>query len=367
MKIAILSVFPPYRGGIAQFNERLSEVLGKEHELLLVNFKRQYPDILFPGKTQFEPEGRSIANAAMLDTINPLTWGKTARYINRWQPDVLISRYWMSFFAPSLGYTTRQVKAKTKLAILDNVVPHEQKAWDRPFTDYFLKSFDRYGVMSQSVANDLLSFVPDAKYFFQPHPLYDHFGEGIPKAQAMKELGLDPSKKTILFFGFIREYKGLDILIEAFAQLDGPYQLLIAGEFYGNEMHYQSMIADHPKAADIVLHSHYIPETEVGKYFSAADLCVLPYRSATQSGITAISYHFNVPVVATKVGGLEEYIRHGETGLLVEKAEPTAIAEAIRKYFAELDPAVCAQNIEVLKKEFSWESFADALVDFLKK
>lgn len=366
MKIAILSVFPPFRGGIAQFNERLSEVLGKEHELLLVNFKRQYPDMLFPGKTQMEPDGRNIADAALLDTINPLSWGKTARYINRWQPDVLITRYWMSFFAPSLGYTARMVKAKTKLAILDNVVPHEPKAWDKPLTRYFLKSFDRYGVMSQSVANDLQDFVPDAKYFFKPHPLYDHFGEGIPKAEATKALGLDPAKKTILFFGFIREYKGLDILIDAFAQLDGPYQLVIAGEFYGNEMRYQSMIADHPKTRDIILHSNYIPEAEVGKYFSAADLCVLPYRSATQSGITAISYHFNVPVVATKVGGLEEYIRHGETGLLVEKADPALIAQAIAQYFSQMNPELCSENIEQLKKELSWEAFAQAVVNFSK-
>jgi glycosyltransferase involved in cell wall biosynthesis len=366
MKIAILSVFPPYRGGICQFNERLSQVLGQEHELLLVNFKRQYPDILFPGKTQLEPEGRSIAQTAMLDTINPLSWGKTARYINRWQPDVLITRYWMSFFAPSLGFTTRRIKAKTKLAILDNVVPHEPKLWDKPLTRYFLNSFDKYGVMSRSVANDLLHFVPNAEYFFKPHPLYDHFGELLPKEIAKQSLGLDPNKKTILFFGFIREYKGLDILIDAFAQLEGPYQLLIAGEFYGNEMRYQSMIANHPKTQDIILHSNYIPESEVGKYFSASDLCVLPYRSATQSGITAISYHFNVPVVATKVGGLEEYIRQGETGLLVEKAEPKLIATAIAKYFSELNPSECAQHIHALKKELSWEAFSRALVDFVK-
>jgi len=244
VKIAILSSFYPLRGGIAQFNACILEQLGRDNEVRAFNFKRQYPSLLFPGKTQYvtpEDEAVPVDSTAILDTANPFSWASTAKAIREWGPDLLVMRYWMSWFAPSLGYVARHVHCK-RIAVLDNVTPHEPHFFDKPFSKYFLKSCDGFITMTSVVKDDLLELVPDAKYIMLPHPLYSHFGEALEKKSARQALGLDPEKKTLLFFGLIRDYKGLDILLEAFATLPDEYQLLIAGEPYGSEEKYKHLV-----------------------------------------------------------------------------------------------------------------------------
>ena len=237
MKIAILSCFYPYRGGIAQFNANLFEELGRHHDVKAFNFKRQYPDLLFPGKTQYvtpDDEAVSIESQALLDTAGPLSYGRTARAIRAWDPDILVMRYWMSWFGPSLGYVARHMKDKCKvIAILDNVIPHEPRFFDKPFTKYFLSGCDGFVSMCSEVDRDLQSFGTGKPHTIMPHPLYSHFGERIPREEAEDALGLEHGKKNLLFFGLIRKYKGLDILLKAFNGLGEDYQLIIAGEPYG--------------------------------------------------------------------------------------------------------------------------------------
>ncbi|MEF9930930.1 MAG: glycosyltransferase, partial [Bacteroidales bacterium] len=312
MRIAILSCFYPYRGGISQFNACLLGELSKQHTVKAYNFTRQYPNFLFPGKTQYVTEDDNavpVESQALLDTANPFSYMATAKAIRNWDPDILIMRYWMSYFAPSLGYVARHMNKNCKIiSILDNVIPHEQRFFDRPFTKYFLKPNNGYVVLCDAVKNDLLQFVPNANFINTPHPLYSHFGNKMSKNKAVEAIGIQKEKKNILFFGLIREYKGLDILLEAFATLDKSYQLIIAGEPYGSFEKYQKLIDSSPNKENIYVNTNYIKDSEVNKYFSAADVCVLPYRSATQSGISSISYHFEIPMITTNVGGLKETI-----------------------------------------------------------
>ncbi len=371
MRIAVLSCFYPFRGGIAQFNAALLAELGKTDIVRAYNFTRQYPNFLFPGKSQYvtpDDEAVPVESIPVLDSANPLTWISTARKIREWNPDVLIIRYWMSYFAPSLGYVARHIGKDCKvIGILDNVVPHEQRFFDTAFTKYFLGSCDGFLTMCDAVTKDLLSLKPDAKYMIRQHPLYSHFGEKLDRRSAEQALGLAPGKKNILFFGLIRKYKGLDILLEAFGGLDESYQLIIAGEPYGSFEPYQKIIDSIPGKDRIHIFPKYIKDSEVKAYFSAADLTVLPYRSATQSGISSISYHFEVPMIVTDVGGLKSTIGESGTGIVAEKPEPSCIREEIEKYFA--DPMIkesCIDRIRIEKRRLSWSAFSDSLKQFVK-
>ena len=367
MRIAILSSFYPLRGGIAQFNACIFEQLGRDNEVRAFNFTRQYPSLLFPGKTQYvtpDDEAVSVDSTAVLDTVNPFSWARTAKEIRRWKPDLLVMRYWMSWFAPSLGYVARHVGCKT-VAILDNVTPHEPHFFDKPLSRRFLRSCDGFVTMTSVVTQDLLELVPDAKYITLPHPLYSHFGEAIDRDTAIRDLGLDPARKTLLFFGLIREYKGLDILLEAFRGLGDDYQLIIAGEPYGNDGKYAALIESLPGKDRIKYFPKYIKDSEVKRYFSAADVSVLPYRSATQSGISSVSYHFEVPLIVTDVGGLKETIGDRGTGLVAPEATPEAIKKEILRYFS--DSAIAASCREAIRKEkerLSWNKFCLSLTAF---
>lgn len=370
MKIAILSCFYPYRGGISQFNACLYEELRREHVVKAFNFSRQYPEFLFPGKTQYvtdDDEAVPVESVSLLDTANPFSYAKTYRAIREWKPDVLIVRYWMSYFAPSLGYITRKMRKHCKvISILDNVVPHEPHFFDAPLTRYFLKGSSGSVTLCEAVSKDLLTLKPDAEYTVIQHPLYSHFGAKKDRAEAEKKLGLKPGKKNILFFGLIREYKGLDILLEAFSRLDEGYQLIIAGEPYGSFDKYQRLIDSMPGKDRIFMDLKYIKDSEVSDYFSAADVAVLPYRSATQSGISSVSYHFEVPMIVTDVGGLKETIGDRGTGLVADEGTPEAICKEIKKYFA--DPRIkedCIKNIRVEKDRLSWNTFARKLTEFI--
>ena len=370
MKIAILSCFYPYRGGISQFNACLYGELSKHHDVKAFNFSRQYPEFLFPGKTQFvteDDEAVPVESVSLLDTANPFSYIRTYRAIREWNPDVLIVRYWMSYFGPSLGYITRRMKKHCKvISILDNVVPHEPHFFDTPLTKYFLKGSTGCVTLCEAVSHDLLRLKPDAEYTVIQHPLYSHFGQKKERVEAERKLGLKPGKKNILFFGLIRKYKGLDILLEAFGKLSDEYQLIVAGEPYGSFEPYQEIIDRLPNKERIVTELKYIKDSEVTDYFSAADLAVLPYRTATQSGISSVSYHFEVPMIVTDVGGLKETIGDRGTGIVVPEGTPEAIAEAIENYFRNPQTAEeCVKNIRSEKERLSWKGFTEKLTEFI--
>ena len=373
MKIAILSCFYPYRGGISQFNACLYDELRKEHVVRAFNFKRQYPEFLFPGKTQFvteDDEAVPVESTSLLDTATPFTYISTYRAIRDWEPDVLIVRYWMSYFGPSLGYITRKMKKHCKvISILDNVIPHEPHFFDEPLTKYFLKGSTGSVTLCEAVSKDLLNIQPDARYTVIHHPLYSHFGQKLPRKMAEERLGLEHGKKNLLFFGLIRDYKGLDILLEAFRMLPGyDWQLIIAGEPYGSFDKYQKIIDTIPENERIRMSLKYIKDSEVTDYFSAADVAVLPYRSATQSGISSVAYHFEVPMIVTDVGGLKETIGDTGTGLVSPEISPEAICKEILRFFS--NPAIkerCISNIRIEKERLSWKTFACRLTEFIRQ
>ena len=373
MKIAILSCFYPYRGGISQFNACLYDELRKEHVVRAFNFKRQYPEFLFPGKTQFvteDDEAVPVESTSLLDMANPFTYISTYRAIRDWEPDVLIVRYWMSYFGPSLGYITRKMKKHCKvISILDNVIPHEPHFFDEPLTKYFLKGSTGSVTLCEAVSKDLLNIQPDARYTVIQHPLYSHFGQKLPREIAEERLGLEHGKKNLLFFGLIRDYKGLDILLEAFRMLPGyDWQLIIAGEPYGSFDKYQKIIDTIPENERIRMSLKYIKDSEVTDYFSAADVAVLPYRSATQSGISSVAYHFEVPMIVTDVGGLKETIGDTGTGLVSPEISPEAICKEILRFFS--NPAIkerCISNIRIEKERLSWKTFACRLTEFIRQ
>lgn len=368
MKIAMLSTFYPFRGGIAQFNANLYQELSNKHEVLPYTFTRQYPNFLFPGKTQYitaEDNAITIDSIPILDTANPFSYWSAAQKIAKEKPDLLIMKYWMSYLAPSLGTVANRLRKKgcKVITILDNVIPHEQRFFDRPLTTGFLKQNSGFVAMSESVQNDLLSLHPKAKSILKPHPLYNHFGEKIAAQEARKTLGIDPDKKTILFFGLIRDYKGLDLLIDAMNHLEEDIQLVIAGESYGSFDKYTRQISQTKHPERIKVFNRYINDNEVPLFFSAADTCVLPYKSATQSGITSIAYHFETPLLATNTGGLSESIRQQGVGLMIPEINAPSIADTIARFYQQ-DRAAFTANFQREKQLLSWESFADAILSF---
>ena len=369
MKIAFLSVFYPYRGGIAQFNAHLLEALGEGNDTHAFNFTRQYPGFLFPGQTQYVTEqdkATPVESTRILDTANPLTWRRAGRTILRWKPDLAVFGYWNSYFVPSHAPVARMLRRhgiKT-VTVVHNAIPHEPKFFDKPLARRFFRLSDVLVSMCDAVTSDIRSLCPDARIVQQPHPVYDHFGQKMDQALARKQLGLDPDRRTLLFFGLIRDYKGLDLLIDAMPILGPEYQLVIAGESYGSFEKYETQITASGCADRIKVFNRYIDDEEVPAFFSAADLCVLPYKSATQSGITAIALHFGLPLVATPVGGLAESIERPGIGLMTDGISAEAVAEAIRKFF-EAGPDGFIARIAEVKKSMTWEAFAEKILRFV--
>ena len=313
-----------------------------------------------------------IESEALLDTVNPFSWSVTARRIASFKPDVLILRYWMSWFAPSLGSVGRKLKKALPeckvVAILDNVIPHEPHFFDRSFTSWFLKGTDGCVTMCAEVEQDLLRLSPDKKHIVLHHPVYSHFGQRLERSEAVKRLGIkSDNSRNLLFFGLIRDYKGLDVLIRAFSLLDdGDYNLVIAGEPYGSFDKYQAMIDACPRKENIYLFPDYIRDSEVKNYFSACDLTVLPYKSATQSGISAISNHFELPMVVTDVGGLREAVGDSGTGIVCAESTPECVCAAIRDYFADPSEALrIKENIRNLNRKLSWSNYCSSLMKFI--
>ncbi len=370
MKIVFLSTFYPFRGGIAQFNALLYREMEKKNEVEAITFKRQYPTLLFPGKTQMVSQNDiadPIPSKRWLDSINPLTYLTTAFKVKKLNPDLILTKYWMSFFAPSLGFVLGMQSKKTKrIAILDNVIPHEKRFFDHAFNRYFLKRNDGFIAMSEKVQKDLFHYLPNAKCLLIPHPIYNQFGEKLSRNEALSKLGIEnhSDKKILLFFGIIRDYKGLDILLKSLSHLDESYFLVVAGEVYGSFEKYESIISELGLKDRIALFNNYIDDSDVKNYFSAADVCILPYKSATQSGITNISYHFELPIIATNVGGLAETIIHEKTGLIVDEVSEKALANSIISYFQNNYSSAMANEIKIINQENSWHNFAQRLLDF---
>jgi len=371
MKIAYLSTFYPFRGGIAQFNASLYRVLEKNNEVQAFTFTRQYPTILFPGTSQYVTpvdEVDKIPSKAILDTINPVSYPRAARTIVEFKPDMLLTKYWMPFFAPSLGSVSKTLKKHNviNISILDNVIPHEKRLGDVALTQFFLNQQHGFVVMSSSVRDDLLKLRPDAVYEEHPHPIYNHFGPKLSKQEARQLLNLPENKKILLFFGFIRDYKGLDLLLKSMKMLSEDYHLVIAGEVYGSFDKYDDLISRLHIKNKVSKHIHYINDKDVPKYFSAVDVCVLPYKSATQSGIIGICYQYNLPVIATNTGSLKEMIEPYNTGLIVNELTFQALTSTIEKFFSS-NINKFAESIEQYKEKYSWENLSYAILNIYSK
>jgi D-inositol-3-phosphate glycosyltransferase len=366
LKILIIGPAYPLRGGLASFDERLAKTYADAgHEVEILTFSLQYPGFLFPGKTQYstEPPPPGLKINVALNSVNPFNWIKTGLHYKKKNFDIAIFRFWMPFMGPSMGTIARIISSNDHtriIAIADNVVPHEKRIGDLPFTKYFLRGCDGFIAMSKSVMKDLSKFAPGKPKTYCPHPMYDNFGEPLPKGTALSNLGLSPSFKYLLFFGFIRKYKGLDLLLQAFAdeRLRAlPLKLIIAGEYYEDPEPYRQMIRDLNLSEHVIEHTDFIPDSKVGNYFSAADLVVQTYKSATQSGVTQIAYYFNKPMLVTDVGGLAEMVPHGKVGYVVPPS-PAPVADAILDYFNNHRESEYARNIGVEKLKFTWEALA---------
>lgn len=361
-KIILIGSAHPYRGGLAAYNERLAEALQEAgHEVTIYTFTLQYPNFLFPGKTQFTTEAASakITIKRKVNSINPLNWIIVGNEIKRLKPDILLIKYWLPFMGPCFGTIARLAKKNrhTKvISILDNVVPHEKRVGDVAFTKYYIGSSDAFIGMSQTVLDDLKLFDNKKPSAFNPHPLFDNFGKPVPKEQAKQLLGLDAGTNYMLFFGFIRDYKGLDLLLEAFADerlQKIKLKLIIAGEFYSDKKKYDDLIDNYNLKDRLVLKTDFIPDSEVFKYFCAADIVVQPYKHATQSGVTQIAYQFNKPMIVTNVGGLAEIVPDGKAGYVVEPS-PTAIANAIFDFYSANKENFFIDGIKQIRPRFEW-------------
>lgn len=368
--IKIIGPAYPYRGGLAAYNERLArEFITQGYQVEIETFTLQYPSSLFPGKTQFaeweSPEGLSIKRT--VNSINPLNWLRIGKRIKKEKPDLVMVRYWLPFMAPALGSICRLIrknKHSKVICLADNIIPHEKRPGDNVLTQYFMKSIDGMVAMSKSVLSDIDRFNPQLPRQLCPHPLFDNFGEKINPQHAKKQLELEEETCYLLFFGFIRDYKGLDILLEAFADkriAKLPVKLIIAGEFYTNPAPYLETI-NKPKLKNrIILKTDFIPDNEVNKYFCAADLVVQPYKTATQSGVTQIGYHFERPMLVTNVGGLPEIIPDQKVGYVVEP-NATEIANAIIDFYTKKRQQEFETNLVEEKKKFSWLNMVNAFI-----
>ncbi len=374
MKIIIVGTAYPYRGGLSAFNERLAyEFQNQGHEVEIYTFTLQYPGFLFPGKTQYsdEPAPEKLRIYRKINSCNPFNWIKVGREIRRKRPDLMITKFWLPFMGPCFGTIARCVRRNrhTKLiSILDNVVPHEHRIGDKMFARYFIRPTDGFVAMSKSVLQDLRLFTQSKPARFCPHPLYDHYGERLPREEALKLLGLDSSFRYVLFFGFIRAYKGLDLLFDAFADerlRELPVKLIVAGEFYGDPEPYLEQVKRLGIGEKVVLCTDFIPDSEVNRHFSAADIVAQPYKSATQSGVTQIAFHFEKPMLVTNVGGLAEIVPDGKVGFVVEP-DSRQIADALFRFFSGNRQEEFERNLREEKKKYAWTSMTEAIEGLMR-
>ena len=373
-KIVILGPAHPLRGGLATYNERLCNAfLSKGHQTSIYTFSLQYPSFLFPGKSQFsdEPAPSNLDIKVVINSINPLNWLKIGWELKNLKPDIIVVRYWLPFMGPCLGTILRLVKLNkhTKIVcIADNIIPHEKRIGDSLFTSYFIQPIDGFITMSEKVLANLDLFsTKNKKKKFIPHPLYDNFGDIMSKSEAKEHLNLNKDDSYLLFFGFIRKYKGLDLLLHAMKMIQNPsLKLIIAGEFYEDAQPYLKLIDELKLVDRVILKTSFITDSEVKYYFCASDLVVQPYKSATQSGVTPLAYHFEIPMVVTNVGGLTAMVPDGEVGLIAEPNE-FSIANKINEYFDRKLEESFKKNLKREKLKYSWDIMTKAIIDIAKK
>jgi glycosyltransferase involved in cell wall biosynthesis len=371
MNIIIVGTAYPYRGGLAAFNERLAGQFQREgHQVEMYTFTVQYPNFLFPGKTQFtdDPAPKELKITRKINSCNPCNWLKVGKEIGKKNADVVVFAYWMSFMAPCFGTLARQIKKNGKsrcIGLIHNMIPHEPNVLDKLFPGYFVKAMDGFTTLSEAVVKDIEHF--DHKHkpkSWAPHPIYDHYGTRLDKAEARKQLGIAADGKIVLFFGFIRDYKGLDLLIDAFGDLrlqDMGIRLLVAGEFYGDPKPYLDRIHSLDISDIVMLHNDYIPDNEVNLYFSACDIVAQPYKTATQSGVTQVAFHFEKPMLVTNVGGLPEIVPDGKIGYVVEP-NAQSIADALVKFYKEEKETAFIEGVREEKKKYGWDRMTNAVL-----
>lgn len=370
LNIVIVGPAYPYRGGLATYNLLLAQNLQKQgHQVKIITFSLQYPNLLFPGKTQFstEPCPDNIHIEQAINSVNPVNWYRVGKRLQKEKPDLVVFRYWMSFMAPAFGTIARIIKKNNHsrlIAITDNIIPHEKHFFDQAFTPYFLKPFHGFVTMSKAVLEDLKKFKIQVPSYYTPHPMYESFGEAISKEEAKKKLDLDADKSYLLFFGFIRKYKGLDLLLEVFADeriAKKNIQLIIAGEYYESPQSYEQLIEKYQLKERLVLRNDFIPDSEVVNYFCAADMVVQTYKEATQSGVTQIAYFYDKPMLVTNVGGLAELVPHLEVGYVLEKNKDE-IVNAILDFYDNQREKIFKANVKKYKENFSWNTMIKTLL-----
>lgn len=368
-RIVIIGPAHPLRGGLATFNQRLAKAFREEgHDCSIYSFSLQYPSFLFPGKTQYtdDPPPENLTIHTVINSVNPLNWLRVGNRLRREKPDLIVVRFWLPFMGPALGTLLRRVRKNRHtriICIADNVIPHEKRPGDPAFTRYFLKSCDAFVTMSEKVMTDLRQFEPAKPARLVAHPLYDNFGEPVAKAAAREKIRIETAGPLLLFFGFIRHYKGLDLLLRAMADpriREAGIRLLIAGEFYEDEKKYQELIRELGISDLLFLRTDFIPDADVRYYLCAADAVVQPYRNATQSGVTPLAYHFEKPMIVTRVGGLPALVPDGQVGLVVDP-EPAAIADGILRY-AQLGENYFIPHLRKEKVKYSWPAMVAALL-----
>jgi len=370
-KCVIIGPAFPLRGGIAQLNESLSLEFTKQGiENTIFSFYMQYPGFLFPGTSQKEaadklgPDGVKIEST--ISSINPISWWKTVRQIEKLKPDFVVVRFWLPFMGPCLGtickWLNKQINVPV-LGILDNVIPHENRIGDKPFTQYFVNQCDSFVAMSDSVLEDLKQFDAHKPRKMLYHPVYDHFGKKVDKSLARKYLDLSEDDNIILFFGIIRKYKGLSLLLEAISKIEDrrKLKLVVAGEFYEDQSHYIKLIEKHGLKDNIIIQPTFVDTDKVKYYFCAADLVAQPYLTATQSGVTQIAYHYDVPMLVTNVGGLPEMVPHQKVGYVCT-VDSESVAQGIEAFFKENRAEEFMANIQEEKKRFQWDYFAKEIL-----
>ena len=372
MKITILGPAHPYRGGLASIMEIMARTFQRRgDEVDIKTFTLQYPSLLFPGESQTvaTPPPADLRICRCVNTMNPLNWVRVGRRIRRERPDFVLMKYWTPFMAPCFGTIARIARGNGHTKVLcqiDNVEPHEHHLTDKPFNRYYLHSVDGFVYMSEQVHSELRAY-SDAPALFSPHPLFENFGERVERSEACVRLGLDPANRYVLFFGLIRDYKGLDLLLDAWAQLrragrtEGR-RLIVAGEFYTAREPYLNRIADNGLQDEVLLHDRFIPDDDVKYYFSAADFVVQPYKTATQSGVTQIAYQFCVPMVVTKVGGLAEIVPDGRVGYVCEPT-PEGVAGAIERMYEGDTLQRFRENCVEERRRFSWEEMCSRITE----
>lgn len=369
-KIFIIGPAFPLRGGPAQFNENLcAELIKAGHNAQIISYSLQYPNFLFPGSSQYETNGKAPAGIkihTLINTVNPFNWIKVARFIRKEKPDFILFRYWLPFFGPCLGTIAKLVRKKTKvLALTDNIIPHEKRVGDKPFTKYFVNNCDGFIAMSKTVLNDISKFSNNQNKAYSPHPMYETYGKPVSKLEARKKLGLAEHDKIVLFFGLIRHYKGLDILMEAMAHPSINQQnikLLIAGEFYEDKQPYLDIIEKNDLKDTVILHDTFISNDDVRYYFCASDLVAQTYRNATNSGVTMVGYYYEKPMLVTNVGGLAEIVPNEKCGYVVP-LDPKIISEKIYDYFKNNRETEMAGHVAIEKKKYEWQEFINILLN----